>query len=278
MGRLENTWRLAKSSWAVLKQDKELMVLPLLSLLATLIVTAAFVYPLILVDADVSGGGTSDIDPGPMGYVFLLIGYLIITFIGQFFIAALVSGAHDRMTGGDPTVSSALRGAGRRFHRLLPWALVTGTVGLILSAIEDKGIIGSLVANLLSFAWRVITFLVVPVLVIEDIGAIDAVRRSSSLFKKTWGENLAAQFGFGLVAFVAMLPVILVAGGLVATGNGVLLVTGIAIGAIGVLAIIAAVGALGAIFQTALYMYAAEATQPPEFDVGDLSGAYSIKG
>jgi hypothetical protein len=278
MGRLENTWRLAKSSWAVLKQDKELMVLPLLSLLATLIVAAAFVYPLILVDADVSGGGTSDIDPGPMGYVFLLIGYLIITFIGQFFIAALVSGAHDRMTGGDPTVSSALRGAGRRFHRLLPWALVTGTVGLILSAIEDKGIIGSLVANLLSFAWRVITFLVVPVLVIEDIGAIDAVRRSSSLFKKTWGENLAAQFGFGLVAFVAMLPVILVAGGLVATGNGVLLVTGIAIGAIGVLAIIAAVGALGAIFQTALYMYAAEATQPPEFDVGDLSGAYSIKG
>lgn len=278
MGRIENTWRLAKSSWAVLKQDKELMVLPLLSLLATLIVAAAFVYPLILVDADVSGGGTSDIDPGPMGYVFLLIGYLIITFIGQFFIAALVSGAHDRMTGGDPTVSSALRGAGRRFHRLLPWALVTGTVGLILSAIEDKGIIGSLVANLLSFAWRVITFLVVPVLVIEDIGAIDAVRRSSSLFKKTWGENLAAQFGFGLVAFVAMLPVILVAGGLVATGNGVLLVTGIAIGAIGVLAIIAAVGALGAIFQTALYMYAAEATQPPEFDVGDLSGAYSIKG
>jgi hypothetical protein len=278
VGRLENTWRLAKSSWAVLKQDKELMALPLLSLLATLLVAAAFIYPLVLVDADLSGNGTSDIDPGAMGYVFLFFGYLIITFIGQFFIGALVAGAHERMTGGDPTVSSALRGAGRRFHRLLPWALVTGTVGLVLSAIEDRGIIGSIVANLLSFAWRVITFLVVPVLVIEDIGALDAVKRSSSLFKKTWGENLAAQFGFGLIGFVAMLPVILVTGALVATGNGVLLVTGIAIGVVGVLAVMAAMGALTAIFQTALYMYAAQDTQPPEFDAGDLSGAYRLKG
>lgn len=277
MGRLENTWRLTKSSWAVLRQDKELMILPLLSLLATVVVAAAFIYPVILVDADLSGNGTGDIDPGPMGYVLLLVGYLVITFIAQFFIAALVSGAHQRLTGGDPTVSSSLRGAGRRFHRLLPWALVTGTVGLILSAIEDRGVIGSIVANLLSFAWRIITFLVVPVLVIEDIGAIDAIKRSSSLFKKTWGENLAAQFGFGLIGFIAMLPVLLVAGLLAATGNGVLLVTGVAIGVAGILAVTAAVGALGAIFQTALYLYAAEATQPPEFDATDLSGAYTLK-
>ena len=277
MGRLENSWRLAKSSWAVLKQDKELAVFPLLSLLATLVVAAVFIYPVVLMDADLSAGSAENVEIEPMGYVLLIIGYLVITFVGQFFVAALVSGAYERMTGGNPTVTSALRGAGRRFHRILPWALITGTVGLILSAIEDRGVIGSIVANLLSFAWRVITFLVIPVLVIEDIGAVDAVKRSSSLFKRTWGENLAAQFGFGLIGFVAMLPVLLVAGGLAATGNGALLVAGVVIGVLGILAITAAMGALSGIFQTALYLYAAEATEAPGFQTSDLAGAYSVK-
>ena len=277
MGRLENTWRLTKSSWAVLKQDKELMVLPLLSLLATAAVALAFVYPVVLADADISSSGAGEIDPGPMGYLLLLVGYLVITFVGQFFTAAVVSGAHERMTGGDPTVSSALRGAGRKFHRLLPWALVTGTVGLVLSAIEDKGIIGSIVANLLDFAWRVVTFLVIPVLVIEDIGAIDAVKRSGTLLKKTWGENIAAQFGFGLIGMIAMIPVAIVVGVLVASGNGVLLVTGIAIGVLAVLTLIAGLGALGAIFQTALYMHAAETEEPAGFSPAELSGAYAVK-
>ena len=82
--------------------------------------------------------GTGDIDPGPIGYVFLFFGYMIITFVGQFFTAAIVAGAHERMTGGDPTVTSALRGAGQRFHRLLPWALITRTVGLVLSALDQS--------------------------------------------------------------------------------------------------------------------------------------------
>ncbi|MEL7210220.1 MAG: DUF6159 family protein, partial [Actinomycetota bacterium] len=200
MGRLENTWRLTKSSWGVLKQDKELLALPLLSLLATAVVALAVLYPVMLADADLSGSSTSaDFDPGAIGYLFLLLGYLAITFVGQFFLAALVSGAHERMTGGDPTLGSALRGAGRRFHRLLPWSIVTGTVGLVLSALEDRGIVGSIVANLIDLGWRIVTFLVVPILVIEDIGPIDAVKRSGSLLKKTWGENLAAQFGFGII-------------------------------------------------------------------------------
>jgi hypothetical protein len=246
-------------------------------LLATVIVAAAFIYPVILVDADLSGNGTGDIDPGPMGYVLLLIGYLVITFIAQFFIAALVSGAHQRLTGGDPTVSSSLRGAGRRFHRLLPWALVTGTVGLILSAIEDRGIIGSIVANLLSFAWRVITFLVVPVLVIEDIGAIDAIKRSSSLFKKTWGENLAAQFGFGLLALIAILPGALVGGLLISTGVGVAVGAGVLVIAVTFTLAIVATTALTGIFQTALYLYAAHDLMPAEFAGTDLPNAYQLK-
>jgi hypothetical protein len=278
MGRLQNTWHLTKTSWGVLKQDKELMVLPLLSLLATVAVAGMFIYPLILADADLSGNGTGEIDPGPIGYVFLFFGYMIITFVGQFFTAAIVAGAHERMTGGDPTVTSALQGAGQRFHRLLPWALITGTVGLVLSAIEDQGAIGRVVANLLDFAWRVVTFLVIPILVIEDMGAIDATKRSAALLKRTWGENLAAQFGFGLIGLIAALPIVGITALLIATGNGVLTVVAIAGAVVAFLALTAGISALSAIFQTALYMHAAEDEEPAGFTSADLAGAYNIKG
>ena len=47
------------------------------------------------------------------------------------------------------------------------------------------------------------TFLVLPVLVVEQIGPIQAVKRSAELFKRTWGENMIANAGIGLVALVA---------------------------------------------------------------------------
>jgi hypothetical protein len=40
MGRFQNSIALAKSSWQVLRDDKQLVVIPLLSLLATLVLDA----------------------------------------------------------------------------------------------------------------------------------------------------------------------------------------------------------------------------------------------
>ena len=42
------------------------------------------------------------------------------------------------------------------------------------------------------------TFLVVPILVLEDLGVGDALKRSKDLFKKTWGENVIGQVGLGM--------------------------------------------------------------------------------
>ena len=69
-----------------------------------------------------------------------------------------------------------------------------------------SGIIGTIVARLVGLAWNLVTFLVVPILVLEDLGVGDALKRSKDLFKKTWGENVIGQFGLGAVGFLLVAP------------------------------------------------------------------------
>ena len=90
--------------------------------------------------------------------------------------------------------------ANSRLHRLLPWALVSATVSMILSLLERYGIVGRIVAGLVGLAWNLVTFLTIPILVIEDVGVGDAFKRSKELFKKTWGENVVGQAGLGVSA------------------------------------------------------------------------------
>ena len=92
---------------------------------------------------------------------------------------------------------------------MIPWALLTATVGLVLQALRDRaGRLGDFVIGLIGLAWDVATFLVVPAIVIDDHGAWDGVKQSGSLLRQTWGENLAARVGFGLLGFLAVIPAI----------------------------------------------------------------------
>jgi len=272
MGRISHTIELAKASWQVLKADKELLLLPVLSLLATIAVAASFLAPILL-----AGDGANLKNPGTVGYVLLFFAYVVLAFITIFFNAALVHAANQRLDGGDPTVGSALRGAAGKVHRILPWALVTATVSIILRAIEERaGVVGRIVSGIAGIAWSLVTFLVIPVLVIEDIGVTDAVKRSGAMFKRTWGENVAAQMGFGLLGLVAMLPALLVGAAGVAAG-GPLAGIGIGIAVLWVLTVAMVLSALNGIFQTALYRFAAGVDTQGAFGSQDLGAAFAPK-
>jgi hypothetical protein len=273
MTRISRTLELARASWQVLKADKELIVLPVLSLVATILVAASFLAPILL-----GGDATRLEDPGPIGYALLFVAYVALAFVTIFFNAALVHAANERLDGGDPTIGSAIRGAMMRVGRILPWAIVSATVSIILRAIEERaGMLGRIVSGLAGVAWSLVTFLVIPVLVIEGIGVGDAVKRSGALFKKTWGENVAAQVGFGLVGFLAVIPAFLVAFGAVAAG-GAIAVIGVGVAVLWVLAVVMVLSALNGIFQTALYRFAsgAEAGSGP-FGSGELQAAFKPK-
>ncbi len=62
----------------------------------------------------------------------------------------------------------------------------------------------------------------VPVLAFENLGPLDALKRSAYLFRKNWGEKVVGGFSFGLIFFLLSLPDFLlpVAGGMLAGRTG----------------------------------------------------------
>lgn len=199
-GKFANSWTLVKASTNVLMLDKELLVFPLMSAIATVLVTATFVAPFIVMGAP----EVLDAENGSyLGYVLGFLFYCVQYTVIFFFNAALVGAALIRLGGGDPTVSDGLAIASKRMGSIIGYAAISATVGMVLRAISERsGFLGDLVAGLVGMAWSLATYLVVPILVTEDIGPIDAVKKSGSLFKTTWGEQVVGNFGMGWALFL----------------------------------------------------------------------------
>lgn len=267
---------LLKSSWGVLKSDKELTVIPVVNTVvsgALAIAIGAGVF--LTVNRTYSARtGQYEYAAGPITYVVGILGYFLITIAVTFFTGALVAGAYQRLTGGDPTLKSSFRAAGQRFPQLLGWALLAGTVGYLLRALRERaGILGFLLGGLLEFAWEVITWLAIPAIIVEGDGPITTLKASASLLKRTWGENLIGQFGFGLVGFLAVLPG-LVIGGLV---TAVMPFVGVPLIILWVVAVSVVITTLTGIYRTALYCYATTGRAPQGFDQQVMAGAFATK-
>ena len=87
-----------------------------------------------------------------------------------------------RLRGENPTLQDGFRIASEHASAILGYAVIAATVGMILRAIAGRsGVIGQIVVSIIGFAWNVATFLVVPVLVVEKLGPIDAIKRSAAL-------------------------------------------------------------------------------------------------
>ncbi len=276
MGRFANTWRLTKNSWSLLKQDRELLWLPVLSMLTILaIAIAAAVVGFVTGSFDTDGGAESVQGSAVvLGLVFAFVATATVVY----FEGALVAGAHERMTGGDPTVRSAMGKAASRLPSLLGWALITLTVGLVLRFLRERlGWLGQMLTFLAEAAWGVATYLVVPAIIIDDYRSFASVKHSMSLVRRTWGENLIAQAGFGLLGFVIALPIILVAVLIASLVPGVGLYIGIAVGVIGVLTVSVVVSALSLYFKTALYEYATDGVAHGGFDIDEMEASFRSK-
>ena len=272
MGRIRNSWELGKISWGVLRSNKTLATFPVLSGLASLVIIGVFAGLVAAAGLDTSEGSEG---LEGIGYVFVVLAYVALAFANTYFTAALVSGANEVLDGRDTTLGDSLGAANGKLHRILPWALVQATVSIVISAIEEQaGWLGQIISGLIGAAWAVVTFLTIPLIMLEDLGPWNALKRSGILLKQTWGENIVAQAGFGLLALVASLPgIALIAIG-VATGS---VVGAVAIGIIGVLwmAIVAVViGAMSGIYRTALYRFAVDGRAPAAFAGADLAGAF----
>jgi Family of unknown function (DUF6159) len=262
MGRIERGFRLARASLEVLRSDRELMILPLVSTLAILVFAGAILSPVFIAGF---GGNRQAL------WVLLAIVYFVSSFIATFSNAALVAAATDRMNGGEGKAADGLRTAWARVDKLIAWAALSATVGLILRGVEQRGgVFGAIVGRIAGVAWSVITFFVVPVLVFEPLGPIEAVKRSAAIFRQRWGEQFVGNASIGIALFVVMIPAVLLCV-MVATVSVPLAVV---LGVVAFGALIAVGGALSGIFNAALYRYATAGELSGPFQADDLNAAF----
>src|SRR5690242_8391671 len=273
MGRIQRSWELGKTSWRVLRNDKDLAAFPIFGAIASIVVLAVFAG-LIFATGLNDGSGNHD-SIKPIGWVFVVVLYIAMAFIAVYFQAALTYGANERLQGRDTGIRTCLDAANSKLHRLLPWALVAATVSIIIRSLEERGIVGQIVASLIGTAWALVTFLTIPIIMMEDLGPGQALKRSGHLFKQTWGENVAAQFGFGIFGFIAAIPAIVV---IAAVASANVLPLTIAVGAVAVawLAVVSIViSAMTGIYKVALYHYAVDGEAPAPFSTEDMRSAFT---
>jgi hypothetical protein len=275
--RIKRSFDLVRASAQVLRQDNHLMLFPVISAIAWLLVVAAFALPLFgyaAIDGMSNGGACS------LAFLFYVVQYFVIFY----FNTALVGAVMIRLDGGSPTLADGLRIANSRLGAILGYAVISATVGVILRAIQERvGFIGRLIVGLIGASWALATFLVVPTIVMRDRGAVASISESTALLKRTWGENVVGQVGlgaaFGLVYFglaggTVVLAMLLLAAG---TVSPVFFVLFAAVVVLAFLACVLFQATLSGIYSAVLYRYAANGSGAPGFDGDVLASSFQRK-
>jgi hypothetical protein len=277
--RFSRSWELVKASGSVLMKDKTLLLFPFISAVAVIMVFACFALPLIGVRAldGLTRGGFGIVSAGHylVAFLFYLSQYFVIFFCN----AALVGAAMMQLDGKTPTLGDGFRIAMSKAYPILGYAAVAATVGIILRAIQRRvGFVGKIVAALLGAGWTLATFLVVPVLVARDVGPLDAISESATLFKRTWGENVIGQSGIGVVFALIYISVVLCSVLLLfvvaATHSLILIMLVLFLGVSAFIFTALVHSALSGIYAAALYRFATDRKGTQGFDAKAMQLAF----
>ncbi len=278
MEKFSRSFQLVKESFEVLKKDKEIMLFPVISAIVTVLLFISFLIPVFFLNFNSRPDAFNSSLSGNLYYIIFFVYYLLSYFIVIFFNTGLITCANIRLNGGDPTFSDGFNNARKHIGKIFVWALVSATIGLILRAISERsGTVGRIVIAVIGMAWSLLTFFVVPVMVLENTGVFESIKKSGSLFRKTWGENVIGQFSMGFVfAILGIIGIIPLVASFF-TGSVVIIIPLIALTIIYwvILGVISA--SLDGIFVAALYNYANTGKIPSAYSPEVIRGAFQSK-
>jgi hypothetical protein len=287
MNAFSRSWMITKLTFAVINKDRELIWFALLSFVFSSIFAVAMIFPSVL-PRFIEGGFSKD-SLQAFEYAMIFLTYFGLAFIATFFNVCVVYTTKVRFEGGNATFSESLSFALSRISVIIQWSLVSATVGLVLRILHDLasnlGKIGQIVANiligLLGMAWSILTIFVVPVLVYENTGPLDAIRKSTAVIKKTWGESLIKTIGLGLIQALTFALIVVICAGITYGLMQAFDLTGLLIGvalAAGLLLFTGLIFTVAStIFNTALYVYANNNLVAPGFREDVVKGAFRQK-
>lgn len=283
IGRIRRGWEITKSSWRVLRLDKELAAIPLISALVSVIVLIPFAVLAIFGSAYLDPNMTANAESSSsswQGLIFAFIVGLVLTIVANFFSGALIHGAMQRFNNQDPTIRSSLAGARKKFRPLLGFSFIMATVGFILQLAEERlPIAGRISAYLFDAAWNIANVFAIPVIMMNEdaISPLQATKQSVKTIKKVWGEGIVVSAGIGAIGALVTLAYVIVlflmtagvtfglykfAGITPSVYLGILVILLLVLG-ITLISIV--MSALNAIAKTALYVYATTGEAPSSF-------------
>jgi hypothetical protein len=209
--KISNSWVLTKACFKVLVGNPQLFMFPICSVVATAVIILGFMgftISTLMFSSFLGDGGSSVIILNVIGWVIV---YYLTVFVVIFSNVAIVGSANMILDGKKPTVSDGFRIASSRIGPIIGWTILSGTVSLIIKAIQNKsGTLGKFVMGLLGIAWTIVTYFVVPIIVFEGVGPFESLKRSIAILKKIWGESLVTNFGVHMVISIAVLSLIIV--------------------------------------------------------------------
>ena len=254
-------WQMSKLSMAVVKKDPELLAYMIIAGVMRLACLVGISTPQFLemewaVNPD--GSFTSTY----LGFIF--VAYMVLSIIVVFWNSAIIANTNIRLTGGDPKFADGVNAALKRLPIIIVWGIIAGTVGLLLKGLEgaarssDNEAIASIIHLIGGFAWWVMTFFMIPHIILEGQSVGDALKSSKSMFFATWGENITSGIGIGLIAFCIALPLMAATLGLTVVVGPI----GLFFGAITIGLLIAWTNAAEQVAVVALYRFAKDGQMP----------------
>ena len=257
-------WEMSKLSMSVVKKDPELMVYMIFAGVMSLACLIGMSMPQLLVmDWAVNADGSFT----PAYLMFSFVGYMVLSIVVVFWNCAIIANANIRLTGGDPKFADGVNAALKRLPIIIVWGIIAGTVGLLLKFLEGvarssdhpaAAALATVIHIIGGLAWWVMTFFMIPHLILENKSIGDALKASKTTFFDTWGENIVSGLGIGAIAFLFAIPIVALTIGMTIVAGPF----GLLVGAVLIGLLIAWANAAEQVAVVALFRYAKDKKMP----------------
>ncbi len=214
---------LSSASWAIVKQNRSLVLFPVIGGVLSLVPIIIFWIPAAIL---------LGLDNNIAGLLLALLGLLGSVFVVQLALGALVVGADEALHSRPVSVGASFGRALRRSPAIFGWSVINAIMQIFVGFLQgdDTGTgLGSIVmaifrailGTVVEIAWRLVTWLVMPFIMFDDAGAVSAVKGSFGVFREHWGTQIRgfARITFSWVLVLTVPGLLLVIGGIVLAIN-----------------------------------------------------------
>lgn len=174
----QNSCYFLRSSLKFLKKNPDLIILPVLSIMALVILLFSLIKVLIYFQVNQS-----------IFIMGLVLIYFLLAFVALIFNAALVACAIQRLQEGKLSLFQALLLSLKKVGALFKWTMISATFSVLFSSLEHLSTaLAKLLASIFGFSWTVNTHFVLPIMMDENLSPIAAFKQSIQRVGKGWRD------------------------------------------------------------------------------------------